>query len=863
MNYFCCTETRRNAVKEHPVLNGIDFLEVLDDASDPFDERQTTLFVYFLKPITGSMLDVENFKIEGGERIRGIHIISVVPQTIASFPSSPPENADRTLVIKVDKAGDFSNYVFSVVHIDNNTVPPDDFDPVLSSVSFSFKVTCINDFDCKPDHSCEPVSAELPEISYLAKDYSSFRQLMLDRMSLLIPEWTERNPADLGITMVELLAYTADYLSYKQDAIATEAYMNTARKRISIRRHARLIDYYMHDGCNARTLIHIQVGPHVNGLNLSAGEWENSTKVISNSPGLSTALRIDSEDFEKISTSDAVVYELMHNITLYTDHNEIYFYTWGDTNCCLPKGATQATLKGSFTNLKAGDVLIFCEKIGPETGETQDADPLKRHAVKLTEVTTGIDILYDSGTESPPASPPLNIKQQITEITWHPADALPFSFCISSNSANGYVEGISVALGNNVLADHGQSFSDMSESSLFPSIVPDSKLKYAESDAAFCKNKETSTIPARYFPRMQNVPLTQREPLVFDELDSAAMAFKRDLRKTVPVIRLLQTDEEGEESEWVPQKDLLASAAMRQEFVVEIEDNEDTYIRFGDNVLGARPTAGSSFKCKYRIGNGSTGNVGAEVLTHLVTNDAAIIANMPEGIAAVWNPMPTRGGKNSETKEEVRQYAPEAFRSQERAVTAKDYEDFAFICNEDIQRAAATFRWTGSWKTVFLTVDRFGGDAIDGAFEKDVRGCLERYRMAGFDLEVDDPLLISLDIEMKVCIQSNFIASDVKKALFHVFSNRLLSNGTKGIFHPDNFSFGEPVYLSKLYAGAQAVEGVESVEISKFQRQGEEDLTAITDGKLILGRREIARCDNDPNFPDRGIFKLIVQGGRI
>ena len=67
-----------------------------------------------------------------------------------------------------------------------------------------------------------------------------------------MPDWRERNQADLGVTLVELLAYVGDQLSYFQDSVATEAYLGTARRRTSVRRHARLVDYFMHDGANAR-----------------------------------------------------------------------------------------------------------------------------------------------------------------------------------------------------------------------------------------------------------------------------------------------------------------------------------------------------------------------------------------------------------------------------------------------------------------------------------------------------------------------------------------------------------------------------------------------------------------------------------
>src|SRR5262249_56085651 len=93
---------------------------------------------------------------------------------------------------------------------------------------------------------CPPETAPPLQLDYLAKDYASFRRLMLDRMAALAPSWRERHAADLGITLVEVLAYATDYLSYRQDAVATEAYLGTARRRTSIRRHARLVDYRMH-----------------------------------------------------------------------------------------------------------------------------------------------------------------------------------------------------------------------------------------------------------------------------------------------------------------------------------------------------------------------------------------------------------------------------------------------------------------------------------------------------------------------------------------------------------------------------------------------------------------------------------------
>lgn len=864
MNYFCCTDTRRNAIKLHPVLNGIDYLEVLDNLSDPYNERQTTLFVHLLKPVLPGQLSVSNIIIKGGERIRNIKVIEAILISEEFIPASPPElEKAEVLMVKVSKAGDFSTYTLCLQSDENEAEPPGGFDTIMSSVEFSFKAACKTDFDCKPVQHCDEPHIPAPDINYLTKDYAGFRQLMLDRISLLLPGWKERNASDTGIALVELLAYAADYLSYRQDAIATEAYLGTARKRISVRRHARLVDYFMHDGCNARTWLHLQVGDGVTGITLKRGIGSDTTKVMVRQDGLPLVIGLESKEFEKAVNNDAIVFELMHDVELEATHNEMYFYTWGKKECCLPKGATSATLLGDLSKLKAGDVLIFCEVLGPETGMPEDANPKHRHAVRLTKDATRVnDPLFES-TDSPPGSEGLSV----TEIEWDELDALPFPFCISSY--NGW-ENISVALGNNVMVDHGITMVDVEESSLIPSVVPLSDMKYAQNGAdcgcGFCDSCESGMVAARFYPRLNKSPLTQVAQTDFSPelMLPASSLMEWTMRDTHPAITLEEISPllpDAVRPGWKPKRDLLNSVSNAKEFVVESESDGTTLIRFGDGKQGERPVAGTNFMVTCRIGNGKSGNIGAGALAHLVTNDASVIAAFSDG-ARIWNPLPAKGGMEPESMEEVKQQAPEAFRKQKRAVTPADFEEFSKMSRPDIQHTATTFRWTGSWRTVFLTVDRMNGTEADAAFEADLRKKLEVYRIAGFDLEVDAPIPVSLEIEIKVCVHKNYFVSDVKAALLEVFSNRMLPGGRKGVFHPDNFSFGQTVYLSPLYAAAQAVQGVDSLKITKFLRQGDTNNDAVANGKLLLGRREIARLDNDPDFPENGVLNLIMNGGR-
>ena len=215
---------------------------------------------------------------------------------------------------------------------------------------------------------------------------------------------------------------------------------------------------------------------------------------------------------------------------------------------------------------------------------------------------------------------------------------------------------------------------------------------------------------------------------------------------------------------------------------------------------------------------------------------------------------------NPELSEQVRLYAPQAFRTQERAVTAEDYALMAQR-HPDVQKAVATLRWTGSWKTVFITIDRKGGRPVSPEFEAELRLFLERYRLAGHDLEIDAPRFVPLDIAITVCLKSGYTRAAVKQALLEIFSNAALPGRRLGFFHPDNITFGQTIYLSQLIAAAMGITGVDWVETTRFQRWGQASHGELDDGFIELGRLEIARLDNDPNLPENGRIEFIMEEG--
>jgi hypothetical protein len=886
---MCRDPRRREEVRRSQQLRGLDFVEV------SADQRKLTVYLLGKAP---PQLGKDHVLIDGGRRIRNLRVLRV-----ATTVSDDPER-DDTLEIVVDRAGDFSTYTIRMVERDaqGQVHPHSAFDPRYNNLDFTFKVDCPSDLDCQVEQQCPPVTRAEPEINYLAKDYASFRQLILDRLALTIPEWTERHVPDLGIALVEVLAYVGDYLSYYQDAVATEAYLDTARQRISVRRHARLVDYQMHEGCNARTWVVVEVDGEPSPLDPHQIFFTTSLIAVLRT----TSSLLTQETLNTVSASAYEVFEPMTDgpIHLYQSHNEIHFYTWGDEECCLDRGATTATLFGQLVMddyrsasaphqpspqpqgtqklsenpqhqviasaakqslpekeiassltaprndnipltsqkdipklyLQVGDVLIFEEVMGPKTGARADADPLHRHAVRLTHVEGAVDLL--NGTP-------------IVNIAWAAEDALPFPLCISSLGPPpdcAILHNVSVARGNVILVDHGQK----TKKQLDP-VLPKTTIKACEGEGRLA---DTASVPERYHPTLPHAPLTFREPL--GENIPASRTLTQDVRRALPQVWLTSDPAPSDDARWSAHRDLLDSHGEDQHFVAEIDDDGRAHLRFGDGELGRAPDAGLQFHAVYRIGNGSSGNVGAEAITHVVN------PVLRGGIVGVRNPLLAVGGTAPEPLAEVKLFAPQAFRRElQRAVIADDY---AAITKREfsgtVQRAAATLRWNGSWYEALVAVDQVGTQEAEAGLRDAITQRLYRYRRIGHDMEVKSARLVPLDVGMTVCVQPHYLRGHVKAALLALFNSRTLADGRQGFFHPDKLSFGDGIYLSKIVAAAQAVTGVESVQVTKLERLDEGDNGEIEDGVLSLGPLEVAQLASDPSFPEHGKFTLTLGGGR-
>ncbi|MFI0487115.1 putative baseplate assembly protein [Actinomadura sp. 9N215] len=495
----CRTDRRRGLVREAE-LSGVDEVEVSDDGR--------VLTVTFLGRAPED-LGPENVRIDGGRRITDVQAVEVDVER-----ASNPEDDDQ-LRVTVDRAGDLSRYRLSIVETDPYGRPGDDPFPGLDQryyqADFWFRPQCPSPFDCGDD--CEHCGEDdLHDdgddvvVDYTARDYDSLRRVVLERLALTVPQWRERNPADLGVTLAEILAYTGDQISYQQDAVATEAYLDTARLRVSVRRHTRLIDYPMHDGCNARGYVAVKVSEPVS---LRPGSFRFAA--VDGRGAL-----LDERDLAVLHEQGPVeVFEPLGErpVELRPQHNTIRFWTWGDERCTLRQGAVSATLRDEWAGedeaehgrgglaLRPGDVLIFEEVRGPRSGLPVDADPVRRQAVRLTSVIPDVDRLAG---------------QPVVEIGWAEEDALAFPLCLSSVGGDDCdpIEDVSMARGNVVPVDHGRSLTwcGATPETITVPVAP-ARPPCCEPPAFGCWHPQPSqAAPLRFRPVLERKPVVQAVP---------------------------------------------------------------------------------------------------------------------------------------------------------------------------------------------------------------------------------------------------------------------------------------------------------------------------------------------------------------
>lgn len=285
---------------------------------------------------------------------------------------------------------------------------------------------------------------------------------------------------------------------------------------------------------------------------------------------------------------------------------------------------------------------------------------------------------------------------------------------------------------------------------------------------------------------------------------------------SVPVLEgslSVTVDETGVAAPWQEVSDFLGSGPRDPHYMLNRSTGE---VRFGDGRQGRIPAANPDspqaniVAAAYRTGGGTRGNLAAGLVATLMGGLAGIDAGK------VSNPIAADGGTNEESLDAAIARAPVALKARERAVTAEDYEMLAAQAGP-VRRAKALPLYHPHYPgidvpgtvTVLIVPDAPGAAPVPSeALLQTVCAHLDSRRLLTTELFVTSPVYVGIDLRLDVVAEADADAGaltvaveETMRAYFHP-----LTGGRDGT----GWVFGDPIRYGEVYRRA-LIDGVERI----------------------------------------------------
>ncbi len=778
------------------------------------------------------------FRIRGGSRIVAGALAGQVHVTAVTALDA------RTLRLRVEPVGDYSTYTLELVW-DGSRI-----DPFFASIGFKFRPGCFTN-DCAPPLPGRPAQPA-PGIDYLAKDYDSFRHTLMVAMAERVPDWQSTSEADHDQVLVDLFAAAADELSDQQDRTMAEATLGSARKRVTLARHARLVDYHLSEGNQAGTWLAVDVAGGVAPFTLDDQElvvWTGSADASTD------AVFFVSRQQQLLAVQRQRLDPLL---------NQLRLHTWRDAQPALAAGSTEADLvplaglatqadAEALRDLVRGGLwreLAIVETLNPLTGTVNGRRRAHRQLLRMQGGEAAADALFDPVTTT-----------WLVRVRWLAADALRFDYSFTTfcpGPPPTTVHDVSLFHGNLVPVFEGQPFT----------------VHFHEAGAVL--PTETDTVKQGTYERMDRWG-DGRDWVLAALPDDGPLAYRAPADGSAPdgevparsTLWLQVESPDGTVETWDEVESLVHSddsAENGDHVMVETDERRRSVLRFGNGTNGRLLPADAVVHARYQLGGGTAGNVGADQLFHV----QPLTGGLGGAITAAFNPFDVVDGRDPESPERIRRNAPEAFRARQlRAVTLADYVRRAEEVS-GVSRAVARYAWTGSWRAVRIAIDPLGftalgdaaSDALWQALRPRVADHLEAVRLIGEDLELRPPRYVPLEVHVTVCLDGGIWREDIRFVLEQEFSDGWTSDGRRGFFHPDAWTFGQSLHRSAIEGRIQRIAGIRHVVRIAMMRFSAPQPGVPGAEVLEIGFDEVLLLANDPDHLERGLIRFEFQGGR-
>ena len=243
---------------------------------------------------------------------------------------------------------------------------------------------------------------------------------------------------------------------------------------------------------------------------------------------------------------------------------------------------------------------------------------------------------------------------------------------------------------------------------------------------------------------------------------------------------------------------------------------------FNSTALGEIPRPNSTLFVRYRVGGGSGANIGSNVINSVgfvdMTVNGPVEANnqFVKGSLRVNNPIPSFGGADEPTIDEIRWMTKYNFASQNRAVTLKDYLAIIFKMPG---KFGVPFRMQIAEKQnkvefAILGVDSAGklNNSSTNTLKENMASWLADYRMINDYVLIRDGKIINLAFDIDLFTDKAFNQGEIVNNVI---------NTIKNYFDINKWQMGQNIYLAQLIEAINNVAGVLNVvDIKAFNRVG-------------------------------------------
>ncbi len=675
---------------------------------------------------------------------------------------------------------------------------------------------------------------DTPDIDYLTRDYRGFRAQLIALLERSNTQWTERSAADLGVVVLEALAYQLDHLAYTGDRIAAEGYLRTARRRQSVRQHAALGDHKLDRGSSSCGFQHFNVA-------VGAIELPAQTQV---GPPLRLGQRPEHRDV--FETFEAALLDARRN--RFTLRKSIA----AGSSLLWLGGEGQQALDLWTLGIRPGMRLALISRDHSEVvtvAQVQDSAVLLESPCPTTFIAGGSEratLVYGN----------LVAIRAGQRSDWRDLgrggasrDDVSAGFYICRRIA--LLQGLF-----ELLEDHRDTWNQHPDLSFAWSHAQ----RLARLAICLLRTSSTTAIPTGLVDRILDL-LRESEVLLRDSLRALGLAVPPELRPsqhvTTPHQRItlpsdaptlwhdytttldIQTLQSGRTQAWTEVEDLLQSGPNDRHYIAEFSGEHDITLHFGDGRQGAMLPAGAPILGRWVFGDADLGDVGPRALTRAL----GPIATHLEATDPTHNPLETVNYRPPEPIEEVADRIRRELASPAIPVTRDDFITI-LEAHQDITEAVVLPTKEKRVKVALrLATHARGIDTLST-----LQRWIDDRRLAGtrVHLALGRPLYINITALLMVHPEADSQAtrSRCRDAIHRIFADS------------DRHRLGAPQTRGDLFEVIESTIGVIWSQLLRFARAGGQEPTVAE--KIEPAPDQHIRCLDLDDNPATGTIEIWV-----